>query len=49
VKELAANQSISNEKRDALLSSGWRDLFPSEQISHLYDMLDQVEDAEKEF
>jgi len=49
VKELAANQSISNEKRDALLSSGWRDLFPSEQISHLYDMLDQVEDAEKKF
>ncbi|MCX5646679.1 MAG: hypothetical protein NTZ17_18660 [Phycisphaerae bacterium] len=49
VNELATGDAISSQVRNALLSSGWRDLFPSQKIAELYDSLDQVDDAAERF
>jgi len=49
VKELAITNTISSQTRDALLSSLWRESFPSQKIDELYDSLDQVDDAAARF
>lgn len=49
VKELATSQVISDEKKESLLSSHWKESVPIKQIDELYDKLELVEDAEKEF
>jgi hypothetical protein len=49
VKELATKGAISGQTRDALLSSLWRESFPSEKVAELHDSLDQVEDATVRF
>lgn len=49
VKELSENKCISPEKQQALLSSGWTELFPKEEINKICDSFEQVEDAENEF
>lgn len=48
VQQLATNKAISEEIQSALLTSGWKDLFPNEKINQLYYGLEQVQDAEKE-
>lgn len=49
VKELATSKVISDEKKESLLSSHWKESVPIKQIDELYDKLELVEDAEKEF
>ena len=46
VQNLAANKAIPDETKNALLTSGWETMFPTEKIDQLFDSLKEVADAE---